>query len=77
MSISGVCERLLEGQDAALSLRLSKVWIPNECPYHNYRSAWPQRVVRHFGFGDLFLDEVCAYRERQLAGADRLGIFPF
>lgn len=83
VSMHAVREALLEAQAAALGLPCRKVRIPWPCPNDAYeremaaalaeaRDAGVSRVV----FGDLFLEDIRAYREQKLAGTGIAPLFP-
>jgi diphthamide synthase (EF-2-diphthine--ammonia ligase) len=64
-------------------LPLVKVPIPSPCPNEVYEQAMSDAMtraradgVRHVIFGDLFLEDVRAYREKQLAGCGMTPVFP-
>ena len=83
VSMHAVREELLERQAEAAGLPLWKVPIPYPCPNETYESAMRglisralQAGVTHFAFGDLFLEDVRAYREKQLAGTGITPVFP-
>ncbi|GBC96103.1 hypothetical protein HRbin16_01904 [bacterium HR16] len=83
VSMHGVREQLLERQAQAAALPLWKVPIPYPCPNEVYESAMRELITRakgagitHFAFGDLFLQDVRDYRERQLAGTGITPVFP-
>jgi len=74
---------LLERQAAAADARLWKVPIPYPCTNADYEAAMHLLVERaraagvtQMAFGDLFLEDVRAYRERQLADTGLTPIFP-
>jgi uncharacterized protein (TIGR00290 family) len=81
VSMHGVREALLDRQLAELGLPCRKIGIPSPCPNDVYerelvaalRSAQADSVT-HVVFGDLFLADIRAYRERLLAP---LGLLPF
>ena len=82
ISIHGVRREILEAQVAELGLLLVEATIPAAASNEIYEEAFAAaldtlRVVhpdlRHLAFGDLFLADVRAYRERLL---DRLGWEP-
>ena len=83
VSMHGVREELLRAQLDAAGLPAIVVHIPFPCPNEIYerkwRRRWPTRSSRHHAhvFGDLFLEDVRAYRERQLAGTGITPVFPF
>ena len=76
-------ESLLEIQADAAGLPLIKVPIPLPCTNEIYEHAMGEAMarakhegVRHVVFGDLFLEDVRAYREKQLARCDMRPVFP-
>lgn len=83
VSMHGVRDALLDRQVAALDLPCLKVLLPSPCPNQVYEArmgAAVERIkadgVRHMVFGDLFLEDVRAYREERLAATGMAGIFP-
>jgi uncharacterized protein (TIGR00290 family) len=82
ISMHGVRRSILDAQVKELALPLFEATIPSEASNAIYEEAlmlalkmvrlqWPS--VQHLAFGDLFLTDVRAYRERLL---DRLGWTP-
>ena len=83
VSMHGVREELLDLQVAQLGLPCYKVHIPSPCPdevYEREMERMLERVrqlgVTHMIFGDLFLEDIRAYRESQLARAGFEAVFP-
>jgi uncharacterized protein (TIGR00290 family) len=83
VSMHGVREDLLQAQLAAAGLLAIVVRIPYPCPNEIYErnmaaaiEAAKARGVTHMIFGDLFLEDVRAYRERQLEGTGIVPVFP-
>jgi uncharacterized protein (TIGR00290 family) len=83
VAMHAVRESLLEMQAAAAGLPLVKVPIPSPCSNEVYECAMSEAMerakaegVQHVIFGDLFLQDVRAYRERQLALCDMTPVFP-
>ena len=83
VSMHGVREQLLQAQLAAAGLAPIIVRIPYPCPKEVYERAMAAamqdakaRGISHIIFGDLFLEDVRAYRERQLAGSGIAPVFP-
>lgn len=83
VAMHGVRSALLERQVVALGLPCIKVPLPSPCPNDVYETrmahAWAQIRSQGIGqivFGDLFLADVRAYREEQLATAGLQGVFP-
>ena len=83
VSMHGVREELLRAQLAAAGLPAIVVHIPFPCPNEIYERALSaamtdakQAGITHIIFGDLFLEDVRAYREHQLAGTGIKPVFP-
>ena len=83
VSVHGVREELLDAQLAAARLPARKVQIPYPCSNEVYERAMGQAVVEasangitHIVFGDLFLEDVRAYREKNLVGTGIQPLFP-
>lgn len=83
VSMHGVRLALVRAQAAAVGLPLHLVAIPAPCPDAEYRARMGVAMdaaraagVTHVAFGDLFLADVRAYREAQLAQAGLAGLFP-
>ncbi|MGD0123361.1 MAG: ATP-binding protein [Candidatus Limnocylindrales bacterium] len=83
VAMHGVREALLQAQAASIGLPLARVEIPYPCPNEVYEQAMAEalasaaaRGVTHVVFGDLFLTDVRAYREAQLAPAGFTSVFP-
>jgi len=83
VSMHGVREELLRAQLDAAGLPAIVVHIPFPCPNEIYEQKMAaamadakQAGITHIVFGDLFLEDVRAYRERQLAGTGITPVFP-
>jgi uncharacterized protein (TIGR00290 family) len=83
VAMHGVRHALLDKQIAALNLPAIKVLIPNPCSNEDYEArmaeactAIKSRGVTHIVFGDLFLEDIRAYREEKLSGIGMTGLFP-
>jgi uncharacterized protein (TIGR00290 family) len=83
VSMHGVREELLVRQAEEVGLPLRVVSIPSPCPNELYEEAFLAELARarkagitHIVFGDLFLEDVRAYRERLLERAGLTGVFP-
>ncbi len=85
ISIHGVRRAVLEAQVAALGLPLFEVNIPAAASNSGYEEAFAAALailrqerpdVRHLAFGDLFLADVRAYRERMLSPLGWTPLFP-
>ena len=83
VSMHGVREELLMAQIAAAGLDPIIVRIPYPCPNEVYEREMGKAIedakargVTHIIFGDLFLEDIRAYREKQLAGTGITPVFP-
>jgi uncharacterized protein (TIGR00290 family) len=85
VSIHGVRRVLLEAQTAALGLPLFEVMLEPACSNEAYEAAFGETLrrlsaehgqVRRIAFGDLFLADVRAYRERLLLDSGYEALFP-
>jgi uncharacterized protein (TIGR00290 family) len=83
ISMHGVRRDLLARQAEALGIPLVEVVIPPACVNDVYEArmaeafaAAPLSGVERVAFGDLFLEDVRAYREERLAAAGKGGMFP-
>lgn len=83
VSMHGVREELLLAQLKATGLTPITIRIPYPCPNEIYEREMAAAVreakargITHMIFGDLFLEDVRAYRERQLAGTGITPVFP-
>src|SRR5579875_906860 len=83
VAMHGVRIDVLDRQIAALGLPGIKVPLPSACTNAVYESRMADameeiqsRGVQHMIFGDLFLEDIRAYREEKLAAAGMHGIFP-
>ncbi|MGH8300188.1 MAG: ATP-binding protein [Steroidobacteraceae bacterium] len=83
ISTHGVQRELLREQARAAGLPLVEVEIPAACPNDLYEqrlaqalAAAPLADLQTVAFGDLFLADVRAYREKQLRRAGKRASFP-
>jgi uncharacterized protein (TIGR00290 family) len=83
ISVHGVRRELLERQAESIGLPLRKVLIPKDCPneiYEDRLAAALQEAkalgLHHVAFGDLFLEDIRAYREKQMAALGLTPVFP-
>ncbi len=83
VSMHAVREELLDRQAAALGLPCRKVRIPWPCVNETYEAEMARATaearaagVTHVVFGDLFLEDVRAYRVENLAGTGIDPVFP-
>ena len=83
VSMHAVRIELLAAQAAAAGLPVHVVEIPAPCPNEVYEQAMAdtlaaarERGVTHVVFGDLFLEDVRAYRESRMANTGMTPVFP-
>jgi uncharacterized protein (TIGR00290 family) len=83
ISMHGVRRELLHRQAESLRLPLHEVFIPPQCVNSVYESRM-EEALRHFldqgvrrvAFGDIFLEDLRAYREKNLARLGMQALFP-
>jgi uncharacterized protein (TIGR00290 family) len=83
ISMHGVRRELLERQARSIGLPLHEVRIPPQCvnPIYEARMEDALRIhfdrgVRRVAFGDIFLEDLRAYREKNLARIGMTALFP-
>jgi uncharacterized protein (TIGR00290 family) len=83
VAMHAVRRRLLEAQAESAGLPLHVAEIPYPCPNETYEAVMAESVtalkasgVDAIAFGDLFLEDVRRYRERQMSGTGLELLFP-
>jgi uncharacterized protein (TIGR00290 family) len=83
ISMHGVRHELLTRQADALGIPLVEIRIPPACVNDIYEERMTQAFtspplsgVKAVAFGDLFLEDVRAYRETRLTAVGKRGLFP-
>lgn len=84
VAMHAVRRQLVEAQAEAADLPLIAVPLPWPCTNDDYEAvmgtalaeAKARLVITHIAFGDLFLEDVRAYREKQLEGSGLTPLFP-
>jgi len=83
ISMHGVRRKLLQQQARNIGLPLHEVLIPPECVNPIYESRMEAALrahlddgVRKVAFGDIFLEDLRAYREKNLARIGMTALFP-
>lgn len=83
VAMHGVRRALLQRQAEAVGLPLDVVELPWPCSNEDYEARMRGAIERAkalgaeaFAFGDLFLEDIRAYREAQLEGTGLRPIFP-
>src|ERR1700686_3679122 len=83
VSMHGVRRELLHRQAQSIGLPLHEVLIPRECVNSIYEARMEAALRTHFengvrkvAFGDIFLEDLRAYREKNLARIGMTALFP-
>jgi uncharacterized protein (TIGR00290 family) len=83
ISMHGVRRVLLERQAESLGLPLHAVLIPPQCVNVIYEERMREALAQHFArgvrrvaFGDIFLEDLRVYREKNLAQVGMQAMFP-
>lgn len=83
VAMHGVREELLAVQVDAAGAPLWRVPLPHPCPSAEYEQRMRALIARatatgvtHMAFGDLFLEDIRAYRIKQLTGTGIAPVFP-
>ena len=83
ISMHGVRRSLLEQQAAALGIHLEEVTLPKDSSNEDYErqmaevlTRYKEQGIKSVVFGDIFLEDLRQYREKNLAKLEMRGIFP-
>ncbi|MGY4025415.1 Dph6-related ATP pyrophosphatase [Aeromonas rivuli] len=83
VAMHGVRRELLQRQAQCVGLPLTEIMLPWPCSNEEYARIMGEfvagvraRGITHMAFGDLFLEDVRAYREQQLASTGITALFP-
>jgi uncharacterized protein (TIGR00290 family) len=83
ISMHGVRRELLERQAEALGIPLEKVYIPKDASNREYEARMQAVLERRrregvisVAFGDIFLEDLKQYREKNLGQLGMRGVFP-
>ena len=83
ISMHGVRRELLLRQAESIGLPLHEVRIPPQCVNPVYEARMEQALRQHYdqgvrrvAFGDIFLEDLRAYREKNLARVGMTALFP-
>ena len=83
ISMHGVRRELLERQAQSIGLPLHEVRIPPQCVNPIYEARMEEALRKHFdqgvrrvAFGDIFLEDLRAYREKNLDRIGMTALFP-
>jgi len=79
----GVRRELLEAQAKRLNIPLKVLELPSNCSMETYDSLMHQAMqelksegLTYAIFGDIFLDDLKAYRDKKLEAAEIKGVYP-
>jgi uncharacterized protein (TIGR00290 family) len=83
ISMHGVRRELLQRQAESLRLPLHEVFIPPQCVNSIYEARMEaallhfyEQGIRRVAFGDIFLEDLRLYREKNLSRVEMQGLFP-
>ena len=83
ISMHGVRRELLQRQAESLRLPLHEVFIPPQCVNSIYEARMEENLltfckqgIRRVAFGDIFLEDLRLYREKNLARVAMQALFP-
>src|SRR5216683_2084945 len=83
IAMHGVRRELLQRQAESIGLPLHEVFIPPQCVNLIYEARMEEALrlfynqgVRQVAFGDIFLEDLRAYREKNLARIGMTALFP-
>lgn len=83
VAMHAVRRQILEQQAAAAGLELITINLPWPCSNQDYEHIMQDFVrqtraqgIAHMAFGDLYLEDIRAYREKQLQGSGITPLFP-
>lgn len=83
ISMHGVRRELLQQQAQSIGLPLHEVFIPQQCANSIYEARMEAALqlhvaqgIRKVAFGDIFLEDLRAYREKNLALVGMTALFP-
>ena len=83
IGLHGINEALLDAQLKALKLPSKKCYLPEKVEMEHYNRLMKEALldfkakgIKHAAYGDIFLEDLRAYREAQLKQVEMVGIFP-
>lgn len=83
VAMHGVRDELLKRQADAAGLPLTMLDIPSPCSNQQYEAVMQQFIdritaegIQYMAFGDLYLEDIRDYREKQLSGTGITAVFP-
>lgn len=83
VGMHGISESLVEQQAASIGLPLEKLYLEKDTSHETYEKMikafcleQKEKGVEVFGYGDIFLEDLKVYREKQLASVGLEAVFP-
>lgn len=83
ISMHGIREAVLDRQSALMNMPLQKIYLEQHASMESYNSTMrnaltvlKEQSISTVAFGDIFLEDLRAYREQQLAIENFTAIFP-
>lgn len=83
VGLHGVPEHLIEAQAEALGIPLEKIYLPKDNSHESYERViknfcmtQKEEGINHIMYGDIFLEDLKAYRDKQLSSAGMKGVYP-
>jgi uncharacterized protein (TIGR00290 family) len=83
VSMHGISETLLNKQVESITIPLKKLYLPEQISMEEYNLKMSKILleakadgIEHSIFGDIFLEDIRQYREKQLAQAGLRAVFP-
>lgn len=83
IGLHGIHETLLNAQLKALKIPAKKCYLPEKVGMEQYNNLMREALldfkakgIDHAAYGDIFLEDLRAYRETQLKQVEMVGLFP-
>ncbi|MBL6447025.1 diphthine--ammonia ligase [Fulvivirga sp. 29W222] len=83
VGLHGVPEHLIEAQALALDIPLEKIYLPKDDSHQSYEEVirkfcelQKSAGIEHVMYGDIFLEDLKAYRDKQLSSMRMQGVYP-
>lgn len=83
VGLHGVPEHLIIAQAEALDIPLEKIYLPKDNSHASYEQVIKDfcllqkaKGIHHIMYGDIFLEDLKTYRDKQLASVGLTGVYP-
>lgn len=83
VGLHGVPEHLIEAQAEAIGFPLQKIYLPKDTSHDSYERviqdfclSQKSEGINHIMYGDIFLEDLKAYRDKQLSSVGLEGVYP-